>query len=72
MELIEQAKKYVKDFFKNDCSGHDYYHTLRVYNLAKTLLKVEGGNKKIIELAALLHDVDDYKLVKNNKEPYWI
>ena len=70
LELIEQAKKYVEDFFKDDFSGHDYYHTLRVYNLAKTLSKVEGGNKKIIELSALLHDVDDYKLVKQNKEPY--
>lgn len=38
--------------------------------MAKTLSKVEGGNKKIIELAALLHDIDDYKLVKNNKESY--
>lgn len=70
LELIEQAKKYVEDFFKNDFSGHDYYHTIRVYNMAKTLSEVEGGDKKIIELAALLHDVDDYKLVESNKELY--
>ena len=61
LELTEQAKKYVEDFFKYDFSGHDYYHTIRVYNMAKTLSEVEGGDKKIIELAALLHDVDDYK-----------
>lgn len=69
-ELIQRTKEYVKDFFKNDFSGHDYYHTMRVYNLAKSIAKIEGGNIEIIELSALLHDVDDYKLVEKNKEPF--
>lgn len=43
-ELIQRTKEYVKDFFKNDFSGHDYYHTMRVYNLAKNIAKIEGGN----------------------------
>lgn len=70
-ELIEQTKEYIKEFFKGDSSGHDYYHTLRVYNLAKTISKSEGGNQETIELAALLHDVDDYKLVGKHKEPFY-
>lgn len=69
--LIEAVQEYIKDFFKNDFSGHDYYHTIRVYNLAKKIAKVEGGNNEIIELSALLHDVDDYKLVKKGVEPFY-
>lgn len=70
-KLIEQTKKYVEDFFKGDSSGHDYYHTLRVYNLAKTISEKEGGNQEIIELAALLHDVDDYKIIGENGIPFY-
>ena len=29
--MIENAIKYVKQIFADDCSGHDYYHTMRVY-----------------------------------------
>ena len=62
MNIIENAINYVKDIFKNEYSGHDYFHTLRVYNLAKTIANKEGANSHIVELAALLHDVDDVKL----------
>lgn len=68
--LIEKTKEYVKEFFKNDFSGHDYYHTMRVYNLAKSIAKSEGGDIEIVGLSALLHDVDDYKLVEKNDEPF--
>ena len=34
MMVIDNALKFVEDFFKNEYSGHDYFHTLRVYNLA--------------------------------------
>lgn len=70
-KLIEQTKKYVEDFFKGDSSGHDYYHTLRVCNLAKTISAKEGGNQEIIVLAALLHDVDDYKIIGENGIPFY-
>lgn len=28
--VIENAIKYVKQIFADDCSGHDYHHTMRV------------------------------------------
>lgn len=71
INIIEETLKYVKEFFESDFSGHDFYHTLRVYNLAKTINEKEGGNKEIIELAALLHDVDDYKLVGEQQEEFY-
>lgn len=62
MNIIENAINYVKELFKNEYSGHDYFHTLRVHKLAKTIALKEGANSYIVELAALLHDVDDIKL----------
>lgn len=69
-ELIKETIKYVKEFFANDFSGHDFWHTLRVYNLARYICRLEKSDMEIVCLAALLHDVDDYKLVGKEAEPF--
>ena len=68
--MLEKTLEYVKEFFKDDYSGHDYCHTLRVYNLSKYIAEFEKCDKKLVYLGALLHDVDDYKLVGDEKEPF--
>ena len=60
--MIEAAMAYVKELFSMDHSGHDYYHTLRVYHTATELAKQEGADLEIVQIAALLRDVDDRKL----------
>ena len=60
--IIESARSYVEGVFKTDYSGHDYFHTLRVYKMATTIATKEKANLEIVQLAALLHDVDDRKL----------
>ena len=52
----------VREFFAGDASGHDWFHTERVVRLAQNLAVSEGADEEICRLAALLHDVDDYKL----------
>ena len=52
----------VRAFFAGDATGHDWFHTERVVKLASRLAELEGADPKICRLAALLHDVDDYKL----------
>lgn len=60
--MIEDTMKYVKQIFADDCSGHDYHHTMRVYRLAVQIAEQEKADMLIVQLAALLHDVDDVKL----------
>ena len=69
-ELVQKALLFAKEFFKNEFSGHDFYHTLRVYNNAKLIAQNEDCNKEIVYLAALLHDVDDVKIVGEQKERF--
>ena len=67
-KIIENGIKFVKEFFENESSGHDYFHTYRVFNMAKHLAKIEKANEQIVMLAALLHDVDDIKISPDTHE----
>ena len=61
-KVIVNATEYVKQLFQREFSGHDFYHTMRVCNLATRIAKCEHANIEIVQLVALLHDVDDFKL----------
>lgn len=60
--IIEEAIIFVKEIFKDDFSGHDFHHTMRVYKTAVEIGKTENADLKTVSLAALLHDVDDTKI----------
>lgn len=60
--LINDALEFVRNLFHNDYSGHDHFHTLRVYKMVTRIAEQENSNLIIVQLAALLHDVDDIKL----------
>ena len=64
-EILEQLLTDLQEFFKDDYSGHDFNHTIRVYKLACNLARKENANLEIVSLAALLHDVDDVKLTQS-------
>jgi uncharacterized protein len=62
--------KAVEDFAKGSTiefdSGHDWWHLHRVRNLSLYLQKEEhSGDPFIIEISALLHDIDDKKFRKS-------
>lgn len=61
-EIIARATAYVKEKFENEYSGHDWFHTLRVFRTATRIAEAESADIVTVQLAALLHDVDDRKL----------
>ena len=61
--MIEKAKEYARSFLESDSSGHDFFHVVRVMNLAVRIAEQEpGADREVVQLMALLHDVDDRKL----------
>lgn len=59
--LIENTKCFVKEKLYGEGSGHDWFHIERVYNLAKFIGEKENADLFIVEMTALLHDIDDWK-----------
>lgn len=62
MSIIKQTKDYVKKELYNDASGHDWWHIFRVWKNSKLIsAHYTQADRKVIELAALLHDIADWK-----------
>ena len=59
--IIEATKVFVKATLKGAEAGHDWFHTLRVYNNARLIAKSESVDLYIVALGALLHDIADSK-----------
>jgi uncharacterized protein len=57
------AEDYARRTLEGRECGHDFFHADRVRRTALRLQAVEDGDAGVIELAALLHDVADPKLV---------
>ena len=62
-KIIQKTAEYVKTELERDSSGHDWWHIVRVWKTALALCKYENADVYTVELAALLHDLDDWKLV---------
>lgn len=67
-ERITAIEMEIREFHGQDSSGHDWQHIERVRSMALHLQKAEGGDPFIIEATALLHDLDDWKLGKEENE----
>jgi len=67
-EIISQTEEYVKNELFKESTGHDWYHTDRVRNLAKRIAHEEKADIFIVEVAALLHDIGDYKLYNGDEK----
>lgn len=67
-EKIAKTISFAKKCFENDFSGHDWWHTFRVWKIAKNIAKKEKADIFKVEMAALLHDVGDRKLNGGNEK----
>jgi uncharacterized protein len=67
-EIIQKTADHVKREFSNDSSGHDWWHIQRVWMNALAICRHEKADTFIVQLAALLHDLDDWKFNENGDE----
>lgn len=61
--ILQAVSDFVEQRTTGEGSGHDWWHIVRVQKMAQRLALVEGGNPFICQLAALVHDLVDDKLV---------
>ena len=59
--LVARVAEHVKAKFLEESSGHDWHHINRVRKLACQIAAQEGANQEVAELAALVHDIADWK-----------
>jgi uncharacterized protein len=59
LSIVEQQ---VKAKFSEENNGHDWFHIQRVVHMALHIQSREGGDRNIVHLGALLHDISDHKL----------
>ena len=61
MQIINNTILFVKNQLTHAEGGHDWFHTLRVYNNALLISKSEKVDNIIVALGSLLHDIADSK-----------
>lgn len=66
--LIEQTIEFVKKKLEGAEAGHDWFHIERVWKLSRKIAETENVNTKVVELAALLHDIADPKFHNGDEE----
>lgn len=66
--VIERTREHVRRQLQGDPSGHDWWHIERVRTLALRLAEQEGADLFVVELAALLHDIADWKFHAGDPE----
>jgi uncharacterized protein len=66
--IIQKTAEYIKQEFSHDSSGHDWWHIYRVWKNAIAINEIEKGDSFIVQLAALLHDLDDWKFNESEDE----
>ncbi|HFI0446996.1 TPA: HD domain-containing protein [Streptococcus suis] len=67
-QIVQNVAKYVEEKMTGEGSGHDWWHIVRVRNMAERIAEAEGGNLFICQIAALVHDLADDKLVDDEKQ----
>ena len=66
-QIIPVIEARVRERMQADATGHDWWHIDRVRRTARTISEREGGDPDRVELIALLHDIDDWKLTPENQ-----
>lgn len=61
-QIIQNTASFIKQALCTEGSGHDWYHIERVWKLSRHIAAQENADIFIVEMSALLHDLEDWKL----------
>jgi uncharacterized protein len=67
-QIIRKTEEYVRSELSQAEGGHDWWHIHRVRNNALKIAETEPGDRFVIELASLLHDIADAKFHDGDDE----
>ena len=67
-QVIQNTANFVQEKLQGAEAGHDWWHTLRVWNNTRLILRNQTADVFVCELAALLHDVADAKFHDGDEE----
>jgi uncharacterized protein len=75
--IIKATAQWAETKMSGETTGHDWWHTWRVWKTSMKIQAAEGGNSFIVQMAALLHDIGDHKFfegVDKTRETalYWM
>lgn len=60
-QIIQKTVDHLRSAFEGEGSGHDWWHIERVWKTSVYLAKREHADLFVVQLAALLHDIADWK-----------
>ena len=62
-EMVQKTINYMREKQAGESTGHDWWHTKRVYDMAIDLAERQSGDvdMEVVALGALLHDIEDWK-----------
>jgi uncharacterized protein len=67
-QIIQQTADHVRSLLSGEGTGHDWFHIERVRRTALAIACEEAADLFVVELAALLHDVADWKFAGGDHE----
>lgn len=60
-DIVSRTAQHARQTLAADSTGHDWWHIQRVRTCALRIGQREGADLYVVELAALLHDIADWK-----------
>jgi uncharacterized protein len=71
-KITQDTIAFVKERLGKEGTGHDWWHIERVRKNAKLINKTEKADWFVIDLAVLLHDIGDRKVINTENDDYSI
>lgn len=65
-------ESFARDRLTGEPTGHDWWHAVRVRNNGLHIQAAEGGDIAVIEIASLIHDIGDRKVLGTEDDDHTI